>query len=346
MSESLSLKKPGSSEAYGMTVRTEFIKFSYNQCIIRTGGIHDMASEKLRSIRRWLFLNARALDVARWNYHFEDGSVKEILKALAAYQNLDGGFAHGLEPDLRTSTSNPMSTWTATRLLREAGLPQLAGHMIDKILDYLEGTLTEYEKWPATTPAHEEGPHAPWFSYDPDDVYWGWNPTIELAAFVLQTGSHHRELYETAERIIRQALLEIMDPEYLPAANELSNITEATAILITIRPDLLPEGLVPHVEGLIQRLVNDDRSAYETLEYILTPDFVLNSPESPWYPAIHETCDFYAHHLEASVTEHGYWDLRWDWGDAELHPDSLRDWRGSLLVDHMLYLQNFKPEES
>ena len=35
---------------------------------------------------------ARPLDLARWQYHFEGGSSGAVLKALACYQNEDGGF--------------------------------------------------------------------------------------------------------------------------------------------------------------------------------------------------------------------------------------------------------------
>lgn len=304
-----------------------------------------MASEKLRSIRRYLFRNARALDVARWNYHFEDGPVQDILKALACYQNTDGGFGHGLEPDIRTAGSNPMSTWAATRILREAGLPAMARLMVDRTLDYLAATLQDNDRWPATTPAHDDGLHAPWFNHQEEEAFWGWNPTIELAAFILLTGENRPALAARAEGILKEAFPKIMDPDFIPSAHELSNIAETAAILLTIRPELLPDGFTDHLKKLIGQLVNDDSDAYDSDEYIVTPEFVLDSPQSPWYPAIRDTADFYADRLESRVTPEGYWEIRWDWGDQEFPADAVRDWRGSLILQHMLYLQHFKPEQ-
>lgn len=52
--------------------------------------------EKARS---FIYHNARPLDIARWQYHFEGGSNEAVLTALAAYQNEDGGFGHALEAD-------------------------------------------------------------------------------------------------------------------------------------------------------------------------------------------------------------------------------------------------------
>ena len=46
--------------------------------------------------RRFVHLNARPLDFARWRYHFENGSAEDVLRILAFYQNDDGGFGHGL----------------------------------------------------------------------------------------------------------------------------------------------------------------------------------------------------------------------------------------------------------
>ena len=46
--------------------------------------------------RRFIFRNARPLDFARWRFAFEGGSREDVLAALAAYQNGDGGFGHGL----------------------------------------------------------------------------------------------------------------------------------------------------------------------------------------------------------------------------------------------------------
>ena len=47
----------------------------------------------------FIYRNARPLDLARWQYLFEDGGRENVLNILASYQNEDGGFGHALEPD-------------------------------------------------------------------------------------------------------------------------------------------------------------------------------------------------------------------------------------------------------
>ena len=67
----------------------------------------------------FIWQNARLLERAVFAYHFLNGSPSQILKALAAYQNEDGGFGHALEPDLRAAESQPLFVEFALRTLYE-----------------------------------------------------------------------------------------------------------------------------------------------------------------------------------------------------------------------------------
>jgi hypothetical protein len=55
----------------------------------------------------FMWTHARLLDRRRFELLFGDGSAEAALAALAAYRNPDGGFGSGLEPDLRSGTSQP-----------------------------------------------------------------------------------------------------------------------------------------------------------------------------------------------------------------------------------------------
>jgi hypothetical protein len=80
-----------------------------------------MTGEVFEKARRFIYRNARPLDLARWRYHFEGGPKEAVVTALAAYQNEDGGFGHALEPDAWNPASSPVQTWAATEILRETG---------------------------------------------------------------------------------------------------------------------------------------------------------------------------------------------------------------------------------
>ena len=60
--------------------------------------------------RLFIKAQARSLEQARFAHSFEGGSVADVLSALATFQNADGGFGHGLEPDVRSPKSSVIFT--------------------------------------------------------------------------------------------------------------------------------------------------------------------------------------------------------------------------------------------
>lgn len=86
-------------------------------------GIFMGEYEKIfQKARGFIYRNARPVDLARWRYHFEGGAREEVLTALAAFQNEDGGFGHGLEADSLNPNSCPIQTWNACEILRKSAL--------------------------------------------------------------------------------------------------------------------------------------------------------------------------------------------------------------------------------
>ena len=76
----------------------------------------------------FIWRNARLLERSLFAHLFGRGSSQAILSALRAYRNLDGGFGHALEPDVRAPDSMPLHTELALRALNAAGVldPDLA----------------------------------------------------------------------------------------------------------------------------------------------------------------------------------------------------------------------------
>ena len=68
--------------------------------------------------RRFVYKNARPLELAKWQYHFENGSREAVLETLACYQNTDGGFGYGIRihhrhRPMRQQRSSGKSEWSA-----------------------------------------------------------------------------------------------------------------------------------------------------------------------------------------------------------------------------------------
>lgn len=66
-----------------------------------------------------------ALPSALIRHEWHGGTAEEVVAALAAYQNPDGGFGNRLEPDIHAPASNPFAARIAMQILRQ--LPQDSG---------------------------------------------------------------------------------------------------------------------------------------------------------------------------------------------------------------------------
>ena len=134
--------------------------------------------------RHFVAAKGRLLDAVLMQHALGCGSGADALVALAPYQNDDGGFGHGLEPDLRTPASTAIATSTAVQLLRRVKAP--ADHpMVRDTIEYLVATVDRTEGvWPIIGPEVDEAPHAPWWNYGPDlAAAWNgfrFNPTADL----------------------------------------------------------------------------------------------------------------------------------------------------------------------
>ena len=135
----------------------------------------------LSSAKTFLLSNARVLERHRFSYHFEGGSRDKVLNALKAYQNEDGGFGNALEPDKRTSSSQPIDQEIALKILDEVGLN---GDMVKDICDFLVTITTDEGGVPFTLPTAKDAPHAPWWGTDEAQPSAALNPTASIAGLL------------------------------------------------------------------------------------------------------------------------------------------------------------------
>ena len=68
--------------------------------------------------RRFVYKNARPLELAKWQYHFENGSREAVLETLACYQNTDwsrtiGIRIHHRHRPMRQQRLSGKSEWSA-----------------------------------------------------------------------------------------------------------------------------------------------------------------------------------------------------------------------------------------
>ena len=59
-----------------------------------------LTSDSFKKARTFVMEQGRELERRLLSYYFNDGTPTSVLDELASYQNQDGGFGNGLEPDL------------------------------------------------------------------------------------------------------------------------------------------------------------------------------------------------------------------------------------------------------
>ncbi|MEU3254350.1 hypothetical protein [Streptomyces sp. NPDC006997] len=138
------------------------------------------ARSPLSRAEHFVWLTARVLEQRLFAHHFRDGGADPVETALDAYRNADGGYGHGLEPDLRGPVSQPLHTAHALRVLDAIG--RCTGQRIERVCRYLTGVSTPEGALPAVHPSQRGYPAAPFIPVvdDPPGELLATGPVVGL----------------------------------------------------------------------------------------------------------------------------------------------------------------------
>jgi hypothetical protein len=123
-------------------------------------------SHHLIAARGFMAGHARLLDRRRYELLFEGADAEPVLAALRAYRNADGGYGHGLEPDLRAPESQPAAAWHAFEVL--ADVAPVTAPEAAELCDYLDAVALPDGGLPFALPIEDPSGTAPfWAQADP-----------------------------------------------------------------------------------------------------------------------------------------------------------------------------------
>jgi hypothetical protein len=283
---------------------------------------------------RFLLEQARPLERALFRFRFADGARADVLRELAAYQNPDGGFGHGSEPDLRTPDSSVIATSHRLQLLRELAVD--AGHpLVRGAMEYLRATCDPREHvWPIIPPTANDAPHAPWWTTK--DLAKSWhgfraNPSAEISGYFFVFGT-------AADESLRQAALQ-RTLEFLAAQPP-----DMHELLCYVRlAEMVPLPVAAQRTITDRVLATVERDPAKWPKYGLRPLTVVKSPSSPYYALLREAVEANLDFLIAEQNADGSWHPTWTWGNAfpETWPAAKRDWQGVLTLDALKALRAF-----
>jgi len=300
-----------------------------------------LSGEALERAVAYLRGEARPLECALYEYHFEDGSRTNVLAALATYQNTDGGFGHALDPDMRTPASSVLATTIALGILREIGATEDTPGLPAALTYLMDSYDVARERWPIVPPEVEDAPHAPWWTYDGTEEAFGhfWaNPRASVVSYLWQ----FRRLVPSP--FVESALESIFDEVMrYPQHMEMHDLACVVDLLETPGlPEETYQGLLDKLLRALPRTVTLDPAQWG--DYNLKPLDVVQSPDSPlvaaFDPALLETNLDYD--IERGPAD-GVWGPTWSWDfvDADAWAAAEREYKGILTLRKLKTLRAF-----
>jgi len=298
-------------------------------------------SQQVQNEIRTTFIKvARPLEIARYNYLFEKGSVDSILKELSAFQNHDGGFGHGIESDFHLPDSTPMATSVGLRILDTLPSSKLRDEMIAKALQYLRTAFyLDRVGWFAVTSEVNEFPHAPWWTYDkstnmtPIDMSWG-NPSAELFGYAYTYQKYM--LNWPIDTYIEHALQYFERKSDFKSEHELFCFLHLYNHLSSDLRVRLEKNLQKGIDSLI---VIDEK---KWSSYLPKPlDFLIYPEDNLWEISeenIRKNLQFYITIFEKESLIYP----NWEWGSYPSHWSlAKKDWTGVLTLKYLKKLKEF-----
>jgi hypothetical protein len=288
--------------------------------------------------RDYLFTHGRPLEQARYNYHFEDGAADAVLAALKVFQNDDGGFGHGLEPDLRTLASSVIATSTAFHILREIEADAKHGQ-VQSAIDFLMSAYDpDARVWPIVPPEVEDGPHAPWWFYETSAKNFGdflHNPRAEVLGHLYHFGCPINHGFMD---VVLDGLRGL--PEQMALYDLRSYLGLASAQGLSVR---VQQDLDTILSVRIPATIANDPTDWAEHGGLL-PLAAAPLPES--YAAKYVADELIEANLDyviASQNPDGSWPVPWEWSafGKEAWKQAEQDWKGVFILDNLRSLRAY-----
>lgn len=265
--------------------------------------------------RRFVYRTARPLDLARWKFHFENGSAQPVLEALAAFQNEDGGFGNAVELDYWNPVSSPIQTWKATEFLRECRVTDPQNEVIQGILKYL-ASGKDFDPirrvWFQELKSNNDHPHAIWWTYKPEIIQCQYNPTASLTGFYLKYANRAEPFWATALQMAQETCR-----QWLTIGNDDMHVTSCMIELYEYCTEAQVE--IGDMEALRQSLIKAvkfelDREAEQwDTGYVCMPSHFILSPQSMFYADNAELVHREINRILQRQLADGSFEVPWKW---------------------------------
>jgi hypothetical protein len=302
----------------------------------------QLTRDRFQLARAFMVERARPLERRAFAHAFDGAPAWPVLDAVARFQNPDGGFGHGLEPDALTGASGALATGVALRYL--ADVDAGPDHpLVRGAVGYLELTLDPATRaWRIVPEATSDAPHAPWWAREGLEERFGGfalNPRADILAQLYALGPAADEgwLDTLAEDVVRTAEVRASTGLGMHDLIGVVRLLDAPHLSPALRRRLL-DLAVPLAEAGV------GRTPEAWAEYGLKPVALAPRPDAALAGVLAEPLHAQLDHLIATQADDGAWWPQWSWGDdadPAAWASSRTAWAGMLTLDALRQLRAF-----
>jgi hypothetical protein len=281
--------------------------------------------------------NARPLEKSLYAFHFDGGSMDAVCNELSYFQNADGGFGHGLEPDVQLTDSSVIATTVAFQRLRDIHAPS-EHPIVTAGCRYLNDTYnSDTVNWPIIPPNVDDAPHAPWWVYGGDLSHSLSNPRAEITGYLYEYPEHFTDAMR------EQVTTSVMS--YLDAQNNHMEMHDLMCYMRFYEAPNLPDVIKTRLENKLRQIVEHEvaRDPHQWAGYGLQPISVVSHPDSPFARSFTNEIDANLDFLMSRQHDDGYWGPNWSWGDEsdQAWRNAEHDWCSFLTLANLRLLAAF-----
>ncbi|MFD0697558.1 hypothetical protein ACFQZT_26120 [Paenibacillus sp. GCM10027628] len=306
-----------------------------------------ISKSRFEKAKTYIMSKGRELERARFEFEFENGSRESVIARLQTFQNVDGGFGHGIEPDFWLPHSSPMATWAAGQILMEINA-DINEPTVGSMIGYLTNTNDiKTGMWDSVLPKNNDYPHAPWWHWHPGvQEKWMFNPSAELAAFLIHWSPEKSEAAELGWNSIQKAVTHLMsraemDRHEINNFQHLLKIIKPHEAILSVRIQYSLNDVSEKVMELAEQSVDKDASTW-TGGYKPLPLDYIDGPDHPLCERFGSLVEQNLNLFVEQMSEEGIWDISWGWSDfPEQFRVAKRYWKGILAVNRYKQLRAF-----
>ena len=309
--------------------------------------MNKLTFKDFHEIRLWMSRNARQIELAIWQYFFENGSKEAVLSSLSFYQNEDGGFGHALEADSWNPNSSPYTTLAAINILKGIKFTDKQHPIMKGIFKFLDsGAYCSENGWYFSIPSNNGYPRAPWWTYNMEaNTLESIGLSAEIVGFILRYANEDTELYKKALTFSDIIIDKLRTSEHygdMSIGGHCILLDSIEQAKLTWRFDCI------FLTEKLTKLVHDsiERDASKWAHYSVRPSDYISSSESIFYKGNEDIVSRELDYIIETRPQNGVWDISWSWfenNDKYVKEFAISEnwWKASKTIHKINLLKNF-----